>query len=373
MIPGVTTQQRLPRLGKVRLGEKVKRDGKEYPSKLDHFNFTDVPELAEKFGNNCVEIFPVMLPHNDEEVFFPTARKAYGSGTGLFCASDDGETARRVYSEKDKQGQAFLAGRRDQTGEAFPEVGEMFDMPCPGEDCPLFEKKLCRNIGRLFFFVPDVPRFGVYEIATTSYNSIVNVLSTARAIRTLLGGKIAGVPLALKLVPMQVQPEGRKQTIYALQLECRASFQELAGMGRRLALAGGSPLALIENVKDDLPDDLMPHAGQVLDAELGIAPPPPPADPYAADLAEMRAAGAALGMSEGQIDATALRTPPEHYSSQANEWRELAKSRPAAAPAAARPATGPRPVTTAPVRSAGPPARPAAAPATAAEAGAFDF
>ncbi len=270
MIPGVTTRNRLPRLGKIRLGEKgISKGGKEYPKALDHFSFVDVPEVGGIFPGQCRELYPVLLPADDEEVFFPTARKAYRK-SGLFCACPDGETATRVYVKEDEQGNAYLK----EHGQVC-EDGEMFEMPCPGDECPYRERGFCKDLGRFLFMLPTVPKFGVYEISTTSFNSIVNVLNVTRAIRRAVG-TVAGIPFALVLKPMTVQPEGKSKTVYVLDLEFRGSLQQLAGMGRRLKAAGGGALGLLEAPKDETPDDLMPHAGAALDAELGGPALPPP-------------------------------------------------------------------------------------------------
>jgi len=274
MIPGITTKNRLPRLGKIRLGEKKisQRTQKEYPSALDHFSFVDVPEVEAVYGKECKEIYPVLLPHDDEEIWFPTARKAYRK-SGLFCACDDGETARRVYVPKtkdepgDEQGQAYIKA----TGLEV-EPGEMFEMPCPGEECPYFENKFCKNIGRLLFMLPSVPTFGVYEITTSSYNGIVNVLSMARAIKAQ-AGRLAGIPFALKLAPQQVQADGKSKTVHILSLEFRGSIFDLQKANRQLA--GGRVVALLPEPGESIPDDLMPRAGASLEERLTGAKPEP--------------------------------------------------------------------------------------------------
>lgn len=273
MIPGITDRRRLPRLGKIRLGEKAKGARGEYPKKLDHFNFKDVPEVAEVYGDDCKEL-PIVLPADDVSVFFPTARKAYRT-SGLFCACDDGEIARRVRVPIEAN------GKGDHQGEAFIKAeglsvkpGEMFELPCPGESCDYFERKMCKNLGRLLFILPEIPRFGVYEIATTSYNSIVNVMSMTEAIRSAVG-TVAGIPLTLCLKPMKVQPKGKATTVYVLELEFRGSYQTLATIGKQLRAAGGGAAALLGPAPEEPPDDLYPYAGQGLDAALGQADEPP--------------------------------------------------------------------------------------------------
>lgn len=272
MIPGITDRPRLPRLGKIRLGEKRQaKSGKEYPAALDYFNFRDVPELEAVFGKGAKELYPVFIPVDEEDTWFVTSRAAY-TRTGKFCQCHDGETALRVYKgldEKtkqplDPQGHAFLEQQRKP--EDFPEVGEAFDLPCPGEDCWYFQKAVCKNLGRLLFLVAKSPRFGVYEIATSSINSIRNVLSTARAIKATTG-RLTGIPLALKLVPLQVQPDGKAKTVYVLELEFRDG-----GLGRLLQMArrpAGQLMGAPEPANDTTPDDLYPEGGEKLGRIVG--------------------------------------------------------------------------------------------------------
>lgn len=263
-IPGITDRSRLPRLGKVRLGEKREsKSGKEYPAKLDHFNFKDCPEIAKLYPGECREIYPIYLPADDEDVFFPTARKAYRS-SGLFCACNDGETATRVFSPNDEQGVEYLK----QVGQEVKE-GEMFDLPCPAEDCPYVSDKYCKPVGRLFIIIPNVPRFGVYEISTSSFNSMVNILSDTRAIRRAVG-TVANVPLALRLEPLIVQPGGKKTTVFVLKLEYKGSVYDLAKLGRQIE--GKPGLLGIPAPGDPVPDDIMPRGGESLEAKLSGQP-----------------------------------------------------------------------------------------------------
>ena len=86
MIPNVTDRNRLPRLGKIRLGEKkVSKSGKEYPAALDHFSLADVPEVQEIYGEKATEISPVPLPHTTKRSSSP--RRAWRTGSPGCSAS----------------------------------------------------------------------------------------------------------------------------------------------------------------------------------------------------------------------------------------------------------------------------------------------
>lgn len=272
MIPGITDRPRLPRLGKIRLGEKaISKGGKEYPKALSHFSFVDVPEIEAIYGKAATVIYPVLLPHDDEDIWFPTARKAYRA-SGLFCACDDGQTATRVYAGKDEKG-----AERDEQGAAYiasvpglaVEEGEYFDMPCPAEECPFMIDKHCKNVGRLMVILPNVPKWGVYEVTTSSRNGMINVLNYARSIKYQVG-RVTGIPFALVLKPIQVQPEGKKKTVYALDLEYRGNIYDLARLGKRLE--SGGIAGLLPETGEAVPDDLMPRGGHGLDDKLHRRP-----------------------------------------------------------------------------------------------------
>jgi len=279
VIANITDTQRLPRVAKIRLGEKDPSRG--FPRATDHFVFTDCPELEELYGPECREIYPVVIPAEDEEAYFKTSLSAY-STAGLFCRCSDGENAIRVNKGldmretiKNKRG----GGERknpgfnkpaDSQGWAYLEQqgvlnttdqGAMFEMPCPGAECPYTRRDICKPLGRLFICVMDSPKFGVYEISTTSINTIRNVLSSARYIQAT-AGKITGIPLALKLVPMQVQPDGKAKTVFVLELEFRdGGIRALMGMRKNPVGLLGEP-----TTPDDTPSDLYLRGGEAAPA-----------------------------------------------------------------------------------------------------------
>src|SRR5262245_51328381 len=281
MIPGVTDKKRLPRLGKIRLGEKARsQSGAEYPRALDHFNLTDAPAVKEVYGDKPTDFFPLLLPSNDNASFWRTSRSAYGRGTGLFCRCEDGVTAMRVNKGIVKDG-ARKGQPADPQGFEFIQAegldvdeGDLFELPCPADECPYWEKKMCKNLASFDFYLPKVAGFGTWCIQTSSFNSIRNIESTLVALRDALGGQIAGIPLGLRLVPQQAQVDGKAKTIRVMELICPFNLQQLAGLRRKAISAGGAAVALLE-AGEPVPDDLMPHAGGALDAQLGGDPVPP--------------------------------------------------------------------------------------------------
>jgi hypothetical protein len=189
MIKGVSERRRLPRLGKIRLGVKVlAKTGQTYPAEVDYFV---VPPEVEKVYGPKPKALDVMFPVQDRGVIFPQAYKWYGSGRGLKCIGDL-ERALRL---------------NEQTGAIEP-------MDCP---CPLLEQGQCQKRAHLMVVLPKVNMGGVYQIDTSSYNSIVDINSALEYIEGWIG-RIAMVPLVLKRVPRETFGGGQRRVHYPLML-----------------------------------------------------------------------------------------------------------------------------------------------------------
>ena len=288
MIPGYSDIVRLPRLGKIRLGEKgISQSGKEYPRALDHFNFKDAPAVEAVYGAACKEI-DVMFPCEDESKFFDPALRSYGKSRGLFCSSRDGLTAMRVRlgisdgtfgktpkgQPFDPQGEEYIK----RTGEDIA-VGEMFEIPCQHLECPFYEHKLCRATTRLLVLLPKVDGFGCWEIDTTSRNGTINLQSYIAAIRAA-AGRVSMIPIKLKLQPQEVQVEGKKKVVYVLVPVFEGNLMALLAYAKKLPAP--AQVALPAPTIEDTPDDLMPRAGEALDERLGIKQPEVPKPEVAA-------------------------------------------------------------------------------------------
>ncbi|NPV54543.1 MAG: hypothetical protein HPY71_13680 [Firmicutes bacterium] len=233
MIHGVSDRRRLPRAGKIRLGEKTlsQKTGALYPRAVDYFVWPDEyrNQLTKIFGERAKEI-DIIFPVDDLEQIAPQYLKRYGT-TGLSCRGD-GITAERV-----------------------SEGGEWVEVECNPEECPDYRKK-CRRVMNLRFVIPQLISEGVFQIDTSSYHSIVNINSGLDYIRALVG-RIAMVPLKLRIIPKEVQPDGKKKQIYVLDIKL-ASALSLDDL-RRLASEEKSVLALPPLQDQAPPDDLFPE------------------------------------------------------------------------------------------------------------------
>lgn len=205
--------RRLPRLGRIRGGIKVKRksgnsekcnhepkDSCMYctaPRETPHFI---VPlEVAKVYGDAPTEL-DIMIPVNDLDIVFPQSYEMYGSGRGLKC-NGDGEQALR-FDEESKS---------------------MIEVPCP---CEFLEKKKCSQRAHLSFILPKVSVGGVYTFTTTSFHSIVDINSSLDYITSLIG-RFAMIPLKLKREPRDTHHDGKKQTHYTCRIELEGNIDFL--------------------------------------------------------------------------------------------------------------------------------------------------
>jgi len=213
---------RMPRLGKFHLG--IKDPVKGYPIKTDYFvipkDHQDYAKIVKLFGEKPKEL-RVLIPSEDIEEWAPQYYKAYNMTYGLVCKGD-GKTAMRMVDIKTKE----LPNKATGTT-------TMIDLDCKGKECPFYKDKKCGETMNLHIVLPDVPGLGVWQIDTGSINSILNINSCAKLIKIAFG-RISNIPLKLTLEPISVNnPEnGKKQTVYVLNLRSDVTLAQLAEAAR---------------------------------------------------------------------------------------------------------------------------------------------
>lgn len=239
-IHGLTERRRLPRAGKIRLGEKriSEKSGNPYPAAVDYFVWPEehAETLTRLFGEKAREI-EIMFPTDDLEQICPQYLKRYGA-SGLLCRGD-GVVAECVNQE----------------------TGEWVESECNPEECPYFSpqdpaKKSCRQVMNLRFVIPQLISEGVWQLDTSSYNSIVAINSAIDYIKSLVG-HVALVPLRLRVIPREVQPGGKKKIVHVLDLKLgsQLGLREL----QALAKSEDNPLLALPSLEDKIPpDDLFP-------------------------------------------------------------------------------------------------------------------
>ncbi len=239
-IKGVSEVVRLPRLGKIKLGiKKENAEGIPYPSPTDYFVCPD--EVKKVFGEKPREL-RVMFPTEEEGQWASQYLRCYSATRGLICRGD-GETA--------------VARLDILTGEMASKESsatELREITCNPAKCAYYQKDQCRRVMNLQFLLPDCPGFGVYQLNTTSFYSIVNVNSSLELIRGTCG-RLCMIPLLLKLVEQEVQPGASKKIVRVLSLTAPYSFAEI----QKYARIPPGQVLLLPAPDSEAPDDLFPE------------------------------------------------------------------------------------------------------------------
>jgi hypothetical protein len=260
-IAGISQVRRLPRLGKIRLGVKgTTAGGKEYPKDVDYFVCTTSPEVEKVYGQKPREL-DVMIPVEDQSMFFPYALKWY-STSQLICKGNGVEANR-------------LVGKVDED-DVLIEEAEPGGMTCVVK-CPCSHLKKddnpkgeCTTKATLMVMLPTVSMGGIYAIDTGSHNNIIEINSALDMIRFLCG-RVALIPLKLRRVERSlIRPgEAKKTTKWLLQLVLDQNMAAVQAYrdGAVLALDRAKYLALPAPDRDITDDG--PIEG-VIDSELQV-------------------------------------------------------------------------------------------------------
>lgn len=200
----------LPRLGKIRLGIKVKslRTSREYPKEVEYF--VCPPEVQYHYGEKP-KLLDIMFPSEDQAVVMPYCYKSYGSNQMLKCKGDG------------------------QVGVWYnPKTNQMEERKCP---CPELEwreeegvKKApsCGIRGHLMVILPKVSLGGVYQIDTGSVVNIKRILNAMDYWKGIVG-RCKCIPLTLERVAekMKNPADGTMQTHYLLKVSSNISIDTL--------------------------------------------------------------------------------------------------------------------------------------------------
>jgi len=256
-IRGLSDKRRLPRIGKIKLGIMVNKNkqGKDctpYPKAVDYFVFPkehqQYDELVRVFGSEPTEL-RILIPVEDEDKFASQYYRCYSKTRGLICKGDGDNCMRLI----DKQTGA-LADRDSKNV-------TMKDMPCQGTECPDYIDKKCKELMCLQFLLPEISGMGVWQIDTSSKNSIININSTVEYLRSIYG-RVAMIPLILSLEPREVKSpsDGKNKTVHILNLRSPEKLLDLAQRARQTTaqLTTGAEGEITEAEVIDVEGTVMP-------------------------------------------------------------------------------------------------------------------
>ena len=260
---------RIPRLGKIRLGIKVKSKEKDvqYPKATDYFVVPD--EVRAVYGDKPTEL-QIMFPVEDPELFAQQWLRAYSMTQGLVCIGNGIDARRKV--------DVATGAMADHETKDW----EWREITCDPQECPEYQTKRCRRVMNLQFLLPEVPGLGVYQIDTSSFYSIVNINSMIKMLKGMLG-RCSMIPLTLALGPIEVCPPGlTKKTVHIMHIKKDIKLSQLAHIAQ-LPLA---KVLIPEADTEEPPEDLFPD-GVIADTKKPRqkpGPAQPPESPKDADL-----------------------------------------------------------------------------------------
>ena len=290
--------RRLTRLGVIRLGhkeskEKKRRDGStytvEYPVQDNHFIFTDAPDLAEYYGDDCHEM-DVILPFPDITRNFDAFYQIWAGGT-LVCKGDGDcvkYAAPFTVKEKDTGGVSVYRAKGDTLVSdgvaqvAFSWNGERFEpgeiVTCPGAAQGLYPHcAACKLSGVLKIMIADpiIFRFGYYQIATGSGRNYDSILGTLELISANGQRPVNGFPFKLRLVKeatTYTENGERKATEkWFLKLEPDPTLTRKLYQAQAQATFGTIAAITANDAGDEAPAQI--EAGEYFDESPEIAPP----------------------------------------------------------------------------------------------------
>jgi hypothetical protein len=238
-IKGVSDVVRLTRLGKIRLGVKRENaDGSFDPVPTDYLVCPD--EVKQVFGEKPKEL-RIMFPTDDDSQWASQYYRFY-SDSGILLCRGDGNTALGRIETIDWERSSNMKT-----------IAKMLEIPCNPDTCPCYQERYCRRVMSLQFLLPDCPGLGVYQLDTGSIHSIIAINSSIKLIRAICG-RLAMIPLSLKLVEQDVMVEGKKETVWILNLSSPCSLAEI----QKFAMIPPHQVLVLPPPDYEIPYDILP-------------------------------------------------------------------------------------------------------------------
>ncbi|HFK2882779.1 TPA: hydrolase or metal-binding protein [Stenotrophomonas maltophilia] len=179
-----------PVVGRISIGRVVERNGKRLPEKDDQFTLTSqvqnrdgwvlhpLDELLRRDGGGKLRSIPVRLLFNDPALNLRADYSLFDRSTGRPVCVGNGETCRRT-------------GGKDGSE----------TLPCAGPDVCPFADGECKAYARFNVVIGDGEEdaLGTFVLRTTSFNTIRTLAARLQYFSAVSGGRLACMPLELKL------------------------------------------------------------------------------------------------------------------------------------------------------------------------------
>jgi hypothetical protein len=175
-----------PVVGRISIGRVVERNGKRLPEKDDQFTLTSqvqnrdgwvlhpLDELLRRDGGGKLRSIPVRMLFNDSALNLRADYHLFDRSTGRPVCVGNGESCRRL----------------GQNG--------IETLPCVGPDACPFADGDCKAYARFNVVIGDGEE-DAFVLRTTSFNTIRTLAARLQYFSAVSGGRLACMPLELKL------------------------------------------------------------------------------------------------------------------------------------------------------------------------------
>jgi hypothetical protein len=203
-----------PVVGRLSIGRVIERNGKRLPEKDDQFTLTSQVQgrdgwvlhpLDEKLRKEAegqkLRAIPVRLLFNDPALNLRADYSLFDRSTGRPVCVGNGDTCRRT-------------GREGTVS-----------LPCPGPEGCAFAKGECKAYARLNVVIGEGEddALGSFVLRTTSYNTIRTLAARLEYFHAVSGGRLACLPLELKLRGKSTT-QSHRAPIYYVDLVVRSGL-----------------------------------------------------------------------------------------------------------------------------------------------------
>ncbi|SFR52688.1 hydrolase or metal-binding protein [Thiomicrospira sp. ALE5] len=178
-----------PVIGRISIGKVVEKDGKRLPQKDDQFTLTTQMQgregwilhpldkkLRETSAQGKLRTIPIQLLFNQPDLNCRVQYSLFDRNTARPVCVGNGETCKRTTASG------------------------IDTLPCPSpQACDIGANGHCKPYGRLNVIVGDDDPLSSFIFRTTGFNSIRTLVARLHYFNALSGGRLACLPLALKL------------------------------------------------------------------------------------------------------------------------------------------------------------------------------
>lgn len=230
-----------PVVGRISIGRVVERNGKRLPEKDDQFTLTSQvqnregwvlhpldEQLRRAADGQKLRSIPVRMLFNDPSLNLRADYSLFDRNSGRPRCVGNGESCRRL----EKEG--------------------VVQHPCPGPDTCAYAMGDCKAYARLNVLVGDGEEdaLGSFVLRTTSYNTIRTLAARLQYFSAVSGGRLAHMPLELKLRGKSTAMSHRA-AIYYVDLVVRTGLTLEQAVAQAIEKGGASEAAGVDQAALD--------------------------------------------------------------------------------------------------------------------------